>query len=106
MRDVLLNLRDRIILGAVEDNPVPKMMHTDARVTLGLYAADTAAIVARDLWVAVELFCRTLAALSLEQLARPIFYGYPREATRTLSWVAAQALHEVEHHLADTRVGL
>ncbi|MCP3855439.1 MAG: hypothetical protein GY698_12000 [Actinomycetia bacterium] len=32
---------------------------------------------------------------------RPIFYGWPRPATRTLRWVAAQALHEVEHHLGD-----
>ena len=32
---------------------------------------------------------------------RPIFYGWPRPATRTLLWVAAQALHEVEHHLDD-----
>jgi len=33
-------------------------------------------------------------------------YGYPRVTNRNLRWVAAQALHEVEHHLSDIRVGL
>ncbi|MHB1090378.1 MAG: hypothetical protein ACYC0U_04835, partial [Ilumatobacteraceae bacterium] len=27
VRDVLFNLRDRIVLGAVEDNPQPKALH-------------------------------------------------------------------------------
>lgn len=101
VRDVVLNLRDRIILGAVEDNPVPKPMHGDARVDLGLYAADTPDVVADELAIGADLFARTFAALSTEQLARPIFYGWPVAATRTLLWVGAQCVHEAEHHLAD-----
>ena len=38
-----------------------------------------------------------------EQLARPIFYPWPRPETRNLLWVAAQALHEAEHHLTDVQ---
>jgi hypothetical protein len=101
VRDVLLNLRDRIILGAAEDNPVPKPMHGDARIALGLYRADTPETVAIELNVAAGLFTKTWEALTEEQRARPIFYGWPRSATRTLVWVAAQAVHEAEHHLGD-----
>lgn len=48
----------------------------------------------------------TCSMLSFERFPpshaqRPIFYGWPRPATRTVRWVAAQALHEVEHHLDD-----
>ena len=101
VRDVILNVRDRIILGAVEDEPVPKPMHGAARVDLGLYAADTPDVVADELAIATDLFTRTFAALDDDQLARRIHYGWPVPATRTLLWVAAQTVHEAEHHLAD-----
>jgi hypothetical protein len=101
VRDVFLNLRDRIVLGAAEDNPVPKGMHVNARVDLGLYAPDTPLVVADELAMAAALFTRTFDALPAGFDERPIFYAWPVEATRTLRWVAAQALHESEHHLAD-----
>jgi hypothetical protein len=86
VRDVLLNLRDRI--------------------ELGLYAADTPAIVAEELVMAGALFARTVEALPAGYDERPIFYGRPVATTRTLLWVAAQALHECEHHLADAEAGI
>jgi hypothetical protein len=101
VRDVLLNLRDRIVLGAIEDHPRPKSMYPDARVALGLYAAEAPSITAGELQVAVALFGRTMAALTAEQLQRQLVYPWPRSASRTLLWVAAQALHEVEHHGSD-----
>ena len=101
VRDVLFNLRDRIVLGLAEDNPVPHRLFPDLRVDLGLYERDDASTLAAEITVATNLLIRTIAALSPEQLDRPIFYAWPVEATRTLRWVAAQALHETEHHLAD-----
>ena len=101
VRDVIINLRDRIILGAVEDNPDPKRMYADDRVDLGLYEADQANVVADELAVVAELFGRTFDALSPQLLDRPIHYAWPVPATRTLLWVAAQTVHEAEHHLAD-----
>jgi S-DNA-T family DNA segregation ATPase FtsK/SpoIIIE len=101
VRDVVLNLRERIIVGAVEDNPVPKPMHGSARIDLGMYATDTPDVVADELAIAADLFARTFAALTPGQLGRPIFYGWPEPATRTLLWVAAQTVHEAEHHLGD-----
>ena len=101
VRDVLFNLRDRIVLGAVEDNPVPLGMHVNARVDLGLYASDTPLVLADELRIGAALFARTFDALPFGFDERPIFYGWPVAATRTLRWVAAQALHECEHHVAD-----
>ena len=103
VRDCLLNLRDRIILGLAEDNPVPKAMFQSVRVVKGIYAEDLPANMAVEINVAAGLLAKTVAALDEDQLARPIYYPYPREATRSLLWVAAQALHEAEHHLDDAR---
>ena len=103
VRDVLFNLRDRVILGAAEDNPTPKPLHPDARVDLGLYAADQPEQVADELSTAAALFSRTFDALPSGYELRPIFYAWPVATTRTLGWVGAQALHECEHHYDDVR---
>ena len=97
----MLNLRDRIVCGLAEDNPTPKAMFSDVRIDNGVYAADTAERLSVELDVAAGLLARLVEALDDTQLARPIFYPWPRPETRTLLWVASQALHEVEHHLAD-----
>jgi DinB superfamily len=101
VRDVLYNLRDRIVVGLAEDNPVPKAMFADVRLAHGLYAGDDPATLATEIELAGGLFARTISALDADTLARPIFYGWPTPGTRTLEWVAAQALHEAEHHLGD-----
>lgn len=103
VRDAMFNLRDRIVLGLAEDNPVPHPMNTDVRVAAGLYAGTPPDVLAVEVVVGADLLARTVEALDAEQLARPIFYPWPRPATRTLLWVAAQALHEAEHHLDDVR---
>lgn len=103
VRDVLLNLRDRLVVGLAEDNPSPKPMHGSLRIEKGMYRVDDPGDIAEDLIVASRLFDRTLGVITASEGERPIFYGWPRPATRTLRWVAAQALHEVEHHLADVQ---
>jgi len=100
-RDVFFNLRDRIVVGLAEDNPTPKPTFVDIRIASGLYAADTPERQIVEIDVATDLFARTIEALDDVQLARPIFYPWPRPETRTLLWVASQALHEGEHHLTD-----
>lgn len=101
VRDVLYNLRDRIVVGLVEPGASPKPMFGSARADLGLYAEDDPATLATELTLAAGLFARTVRALTDEQRTNTIVYGWPRETERSLSWVAAQALHEVEHHAAD-----
>jgi len=102
-RDVMLNLRDRIVCGLAEDNPTPKAIFSDVRIENGVYAADTADRLQVELDVAAGLLARLVEALDDARLARPIFYPWPRPETRTLLWVASQALHEVEHHLTDVQ---
>jgi len=103
VRDVFFNLRDRIVCGLAEDNPTPKSMFVDIRAASGLYAADTPERQILEIDIATDLFARTIEALDETQLARPIFYPWPRPETRTLLWVASQALHEAEHHLTDVQ---
>jgi hypothetical protein len=103
VRDVMFNLRDRIVVGLVEDDPTPKPTYTIERIAAGLYADEVPDRLALEIDVGTALLGRTIAALDDDKLARPIFYGWPRPATRDLLWVAAQAVHEGEHHLADVQ---
>jgi hypothetical protein len=106
VRDVLLVLRDRFVVGVVVDDPGFTPMYRDERVDLGMYGHDDPVAVAAELEVAATLLTRLLATLSPEHLDRTCQYGYPGPSTRTLRWMAAQAVHEVEHHLADVEQNL
>ena len=103
VRDVLLNLRDRVILGVAEDNPTPKSLYPDVRVDHGFYASDLPSVLADEIEMAGALFARTFNALRPGDDLRTIFYPWPVATTRTLTWVGAQALHECEHHYDDAR---
>ncbi|MCU1390610.1 MAG: segregation ATPase FtsK/SpoIIIE, family [Ilumatobacteraceae bacterium] len=102
-RDVLFNLRDRIINGLAEDNPTPKPMFNDVRMAAGLYAREEPQRLALEVVVAAGMLARTVELLDPVQLSRTLVYPWPRSADRSLLWVAAQALHELEHHLDDVR---
>ena len=106
VRDVLFNIRDRLIVAINEDNPLCKGLFGTSRIELGLYKNDAPAVVAEELRVAASLFARTWDRIPETIRDRTMVYGWPRLADRSLHWVAAQALHEVEHHLSDIRAGL
>ena len=106
VRDVLFNLRDRLVVAINEDNPLCKGLFGTPRIDLGLYSGDEPDVVAQELRVAASLFARTWDRIPEELRDRTMVYAYPRLTDRSLRWVAAQALHEVEHHLADVRDGL
>jgi len=101
VRDVLLNLRDRVVVALNEDNPAPKGMYGTPRVELGLYAGDSPQQVADEVLMAGDLFARTWQRIPPTLHRRTMVYGWPVVADRTIVWVAAQALHEAQHHLAD-----
>lgn len=103
VRDVLLHVRDRVVIALVEDDPEFKPLYRDERVDLGLYAADMPDVVAGELRTAAGLFARTFDLLTAEQLGRTCQYAYPTVGTRTIRWMGQQVVHEVEHHLADTQ---
>jgi hypothetical protein len=103
MRDVLYNIRDKIILITVEENPASLPLYGIPRVELGLYKHDKPEVLALEMRLAGELFARTFLAIPEASYERVFLYRYPRETMRNLKWVAAQALHECEHHAEDIR---
>lgn len=103
LRDVMVNVRDRIILAVVEDVPSPYPLYREERVTLGLYANETVPIVAADLESAASLFTRTFDTLRTDYVERTMIYSRLLGDERTIGWTGAQVLHECEHHLQDVR---
>lgn len=106
VRDVLLTLRDRLVIGLVEDDPGFKPLYRDERIDLGLYSDDTLAAVAAELGAATSMFVRLFDAIEPELLSRSVQYGSPNPQPRTLLWMGLQAIHESEHHLTDIRENL
>jgi DinB superfamily len=106
VRDVLLVLRDRFVVGVVTDNPGFTPLYREERVDLGMYGGEDAVALATELEVAAALLVRMVGTLTPQQLDRTCQFGYPDPSTRTLRWMAAQAVHEVEHHLSDVEENL
>lgn len=106
VRDVLLTVRDRLVIGLVEDDPGFKPLYRDERVELGLYRADPAAAVGQELASAAAMFVRLFSAIEPNSLSRTVQYGHPGPVTRTLGWMGTQAVHEAEHHLTDMEENL
>ena len=101
VRDVVTNVRDRIVQTLVEDEPTYAMLWRDQRVDLGLYAGDDPAEVGAEVVAAGSLFARTFDRIDPALLSRTGLYTYPVAVHRSVLWIAAQVLHECRHHLAD-----
>jgi hypothetical protein len=101
VRDVFLTIRDRLVIGLVEDDPGFKPMYRDERVSLGLYAADTVEAIAVEVEGAANMLLRLFGAIDAGDLKRIVQYGFPGPIPRTLLWMGQQAVHEAEHHLTD-----
>ncbi len=101
VRDVFLTIRDRLVIGLVEDEPGFKPLYRDQRINLGLYASDTVTDVAGELVVAANMLARLFDEIEPQLLDRIVQYGFPDPLPRTLLWMGQQAVHESEHHLAD-----
>lgn len=106
VRDVLLTIRDRLVIGLVEHDPGFKPLYRDERINLGLYSQDTPAAVVAELGAATAMFVRLFDTIEPELLSRPVQYGSPNPQPRTLLWMGLQAIHESEHHLTDIEENL
>ena len=106
VRDVLLTIRDRSVLGVVEDEPHFSPLYREERVDLGLYAGDTAPAVASEVEAAAAMYARLFAAIGPTDRDRLVHYGWPDPMLRTVRWMGQQAVHEVEHHRTDIEDGL
>lgn len=106
LRDVLISIRERIILAVVTDRPTGVAMHRDERVDRGLYRHDTVADVSEELTVVTRLFTKTVSSLREDDTRRALIYSSASPHEVTVAWAIAQAIHEAEHHLGDIRENL
>ena len=103
VRDVLLSMRERVILAAVLDQPIGTPIYREERFALGIDRSATPDEVAAELTVAARMLGRTLAALPSGSTTRTMVYSTQTPIDASIGWMAAQAVHETEHHLADVR---
>jgi hypothetical protein len=101
LRDVLMSIRERVVLASVLEVPVGTPIFRDERVDLGFYAQDTAAEVAVELQVVTYLLLKTVATLPEHFEDRRLIYSNKTPLEFTISGVLSNALHECEHHLGD-----
>lgn len=106
LRDVLISLRERIILGCVVDKPTGVPIYRDERVNMGFYSLDSVDDVSDELAMAAGLISKTIASMPEGFENRTMVYSPASNADATLQWVAAQAFHEASHHLNDVRTNL
>lgn len=103
VRDVLIIVRDRMVVGLVEHDPSFSPAYRDERLSLGLYAGDPPAEVAAEVRAAASMLARFVVRTPNDGRARPVRFGYPDPVERTVGWMGVHALHEAEHHLGDIR---
>jgi hypothetical protein len=101
LRDVLLSIRERVVLASVLELPVGTPIFRDERVDIGFYSQDTASDVAVELQVVTYLLLKTVATLPEHFEDRKLIYSNKTPLEVTISGVLSNALHECEHHLGD-----
>lgn len=75
VRDVLLSIRERIILACVEDVPVATALYREERVALGLYDHDEIVELRDELLTASRLFVKTFLALADPYADRELIFS-------------------------------
>ena len=106
LRDVVLSIRERVVLASILDVPVGTPIYRDERVELGFYTQDAASDVAVELQVATYLFLKTIATLPPKFEDRRLVYSNRVPTEITISGAMLNALHECEHHLGDATENL
>jgi len=101
LRDVLLSIRERVILASVVDVPTGTPIYRDERIDLGFYAEDTMQEVANELEVSTLLFAKTVKTLPAHFDTRELVYSSRTPLAVTISSTFSNAVHECEHHLGD-----
>jgi hypothetical protein len=75
VRDVLLSIRERVILAAIVDVPTGTPIYRDERIDLGFYAEDTVKEVMNELEMAALLFAKTVTTLPAHFDTRELIYS-------------------------------
>lgn len=106
VRDVLISIRERVILAVVLERPTGVAMYRDERVDAGLYRNDTSGDVAEELQVLARLVIATVSSLGDGVQDRTLVFSPQSPHEVTIGWAIAQLVHEVRHHLMDVRENL
>ncbi len=106
LRDVILSIRERIVLASILDVPVGTPIFRDERVDIGFYAQDAASDVLVELQVATYLFLKTVATLPPNFEERGLIYSTRTPLEVTIAGAMSNALHECDHHLGDVTENL
>jgi hypothetical protein len=106
VRDVILSIRERIVLASILDVPVGTPIYRDERIDIGFYAPDAASDVLVELQVATYLYLKTVAALPENFEERKLIYSARTPLEVTISGAMSNALHECFHHLGDVNENL
>jgi S-DNA-T family DNA segregation ATPase FtsK/SpoIIIE len=101
VRDVLRVQRDRVEVALREDRPENTPMRRDERAVEERYNEQDVDEVRTAVVAGADDLADRLAALSPEELARTVIYGYPERAERTIAWVGIHTVHELVHHTMD-----
>jgi len=103
LRDVILSIRERIVLASILEVPVGTPIFRDERIDIGFYGQDTASDVSVELQVTTFLFLKTVATLPANYENRRLVYSTNTPLEITISGAMSNALHECEHHLSDAK---
>jgi hypothetical protein len=106
LRDVVLSVRERVVLASILDVPVGTPIFRDERIDIGFYAQDAPSDVAVELQVATYLFLKTVATLPAHFEERGLIYSTRTPLEITIAGAMSNALHECEHHLGDAAENL
>ena len=106
LRDVILSIRERVVLASILDVPTGTPIYRDERVDIGFYTQDAASDVAVELQVVTYLFLKTIATLPANFEERRLVYSPRTPLEITISGALSNALHECEHHLGDATENL
>lgn len=75
VRDVLVTIRDRLVIGLVEYDPGFKPLCRGERINLGQYSQDTPSAVVAELGAATGMLVRLFGAIEPELLSRSVQCG-------------------------------
>jgi hypothetical protein len=101
VRDMLRVQLERVDLIEREHEPLCAPMGRDERVVNDGYNDQNPAVVAGDLLTAARTLATRLERLGEAGWQRVGVYTYPTTQRRTVEWIGAHTVHELQHHRRD-----
>jgi hypothetical protein len=101
LRDILRVQYERVALIQREDVPSLTPMRRDERAQEDDYNGQDPNTVVRELSEAAGSLATRLSGLDDSGWARTAMYNYPSPQLRTVEWIGAHTVHELQHHRRD-----